>query len=326
MLEFLAVERIVHRNKGSTLGVKKAAIRSAFEHEGLQDPTSGQRVKLVLRGMRREDGPPASKQPAMLRHLEGVYQDLQVKKLGSQGTAMWAAVCLGYFFTLRSRSYVAKNKGRGYNKRDILLRRDVHFVAGRGAEARVIKPTRENAHLVTRMIIRVKRSKTDQLGEGYERGININSHPYACAVKAVLAHLLVTPGLPGEYPVCCFDAKAAMRSTAQWTITRDEVSKALKGAAMRMGESTDDLGSHSLRIGGATALAAAGAPDSFICYWGFWKSPAYRGYLRHVKEDPWEHRLAEELVRQDLHTAEEQQKPKWPRPWGDKEGSEEEEG
>ena len=89
-----------------------------------------------------------------------------------------------------------------------------------------------------------------------------------------------------EYPVCCFDAKAAMRSTAQWTITRDEVSKALKGAAMRMGESTDDLASHSLRIGGATALAAAGAPDSFICYWGFWKSPAYRGYLRHVKEDP----------------------------------------
>jgi len=317
VLEFLAVERVLHRNKGTTLGVKKAAIRSVFERAGLPDPTSGQRIKLMLRGARNEDGPGSTKQPAMLRHLMGVYQVLREKQLGRKGTAMWAAMCLGYFFTLRSRNYAAENRKGEYDERDILRRKDVQFVTGEGPSARVVVPTRENAHLISRMIIKVRRSKTDPTGAGFERAINANSHPQACAVKAVLAHFLLTAGLPDEYPVCSYDAVAS-GVRAKSVISRDEVANALKAVAMQMGESMDDMGSHSLRIGGATAMAAAAIPDNFIMYWGFWKSAAYLGYVRHVKEDPWEKHLAERIVSQDLHTSERQWKPTRTGSWGDK--------
>jgi hypothetical protein len=319
------VERLLYRNKGNTLGFKKAAVKSVFDRAGLPDPTGGTMVKLLLRGMRREDGPSTStKQPASLRHLEGLHSDLQARRLGRKGTAMWAAACLGYFFALRSRSYSAKGKnGKGrdngsYDERDILRRRDVRFLAGEGVGAVVVKPTMDNAHTITRMVVVIKRSKSDPAGLGYERAINANSHPYICPVKAVLAHLLLTSNLPDSYPVCAYDAGGREGGVAKRVVTRAEVSDGLKAVATRLGENMRGLASHSLRIGGATAMAAAGIPDSFICYWGFWASAAYRGYVRHVLEEPWEKELTELLVSQDLHSTKENRAS----PWGDKAGGE----
>jgi hypothetical protein len=316
VLEYLVRERVEHCNKGSTLGVKKAAIKSLFERAGLPDPTSGQRVKLLLRGMRNEDGASPSKQPASLRHLRGVFEDLRAKRRGRQGTATWAAVCIGFFFTLRSRSYSAAKKRSEYKEEEILRRADVKFIAGEGARARVVAPSRDNVGNIRSMVIRIKRSKTDGEGRGYERAITINSDPYLCVVKAVLAHLLLTADLPAEYPVCAYDAAASANGRALHVVTRADVAGALKAVATRLGEDVTLVSSHSLRIGGATAMAAAGFPDSFVCYWGFWRSPAYRGYIRHVREDPWEKQLAERLIQRDLIITEEQQPSSWARPWG----------
>lgn len=305
-----------HCNKGKTLGVKKAAIKSFFERAGLPDPTSGQRVKLLLRGMRNEDGASPSKQPATLRHLRGVYEDLKAKRRGRQGTATWAAICLGFFFTLRSRSYSAPEKRNEYKEEEILRRADVKFLSGEGARARVVVPSRDNVDSIRSMVIRIKKSKTDGEGRGYERAITANSDPHLCVVKAVMVHLLLTPDLPAEYPVCAFDAAASASGRAGQVVTRADVATALKVVAIRLGEDVTLVSSHSLRIGGATAMAAAGFPDSFICYWGFWRSPAYRGYIRHVRDDPWEKQLAERLIRRDLIITEVQQPSSWARPWG----------
>jgi hypothetical protein len=316
VLEYLARERVEHRNKGNTLGVKKSAIKSFFERAGLPDPTSGQRGKLLVRGMRNEDGVSPSRQPATLRHLRGVYEDLKARRLGSQGTATWAAVCLGFFFTLRSKSYAAGKKRSEYKESEILRRADVKFIAGEGARARVVAPSREKVDSIRSMVIRIKRSKTDTEGRGYERAITVNSDAHLCVVKAVLAHLLLTPDLPAEYPVCAYDAKASASGRASLVVTRADVAAALKSVAVRLGEDVTLVSSHSLRIGGATAMAAAGFPDSFVCYWGFWRSPAYRGYIRHVREDPWEQQLAERLIRRDLITTVAEQPSSWARPWG----------
>ena len=41
-----------------------------------------------------------------------------------------------------------------------------------------------------------------------------------------------------------------------------------------------DISGHSLRAGGATALAVAGIPDDRICFCGRWSSDSYQLYLR----------------------------------------------
>ena len=42
----------------------------------------------------------------------------------------------------------------------------------------------------------------------------------------------------------------------------------------------DDVAGHSLRSGGATALALAGVPDDHIQARGHWSLDAYRSYIR----------------------------------------------
>ena len=52
-------------------------------------------------------------------------------------------------------------------------------------------------------------------------------------------------------------------------------------AMMRLiGEDADEFGSHSLRIGGATALFAAGANETVIRTMGRWSSDIHRLYVR----------------------------------------------
>ena len=46
----------------------------------------------------------------------------------------------------------------------------------------------------------------------------------------------------------------------------------------------EGLGSHSLRIGGATALHSKGTQDSAIMWFGNWSSPTYLIYCRASKD------------------------------------------
>jgi hypothetical protein len=54
----------------------------------------------------------------------------------------------------------------------------------------------------------------------------------------------------------------------------------IKRLMARIGENPDDFGTHSLRIGGATSLFAAGATPTVIRTMGRWSSDCYRLYVR----------------------------------------------
>ncbi len=66
----------------------------------------------------------------------------------------------------------------------------------------------------------------------------------------------------------------------RWQLTPDEYSLAIKLVAKRMGLDPTRYSSHSLRIAGASALAAAGKPDWFIKKMGRWKSLAFLQYIQ----------------------------------------------
>lgn len=315
VLEFLIECRIVRLNRANTIKTKKASIKCMFERAGLPDPTSGRRISLVIRGMKNEDGPERkTKQPVSLRHLQGIHEDLQAQKLGKKGSAIWAAACLCYFFCLRSKNAVSKDKTRRFDPSYIIKRRDIRFLAVRGDSVREIELTPETTPSITRMVINVGRTKT---GPGFERGINATKHPFICVVKAVISHLLATPGLPGDAPVCAFDDFVEEGETAKLVVTRQELAAATKATALRLGEKVEDYASHSFRIGSATAMAAQGFPDSFTMYWGHWRSTSYRLYIRHTEEDPWESKLPDALISQDLHPTQGRHPLNGDRLWGD---------
>ena len=66
----------------------------------------------------------------------------------------------------------------------------------------------------------------------------------------------------------------------EWTLSYDVLSKAIKKVATDMGLDARRYRPHSLRIGGASMLAAAGLPDYVIQKQGRWKSLAFLEYIR----------------------------------------------
>lgn len=66
----------------------------------------------------------------------------------------------------------------------------------------------------------------------------------------------------------------------EWVLSYDRLSKAIKRVASEMGLNPNRYRTHSLRIGGASMLAAAGRPDYEIQKLGRWKSLAFLEYIR----------------------------------------------
>ncbi len=65
-----------------------------------------------------------------------------------------------------------------------------------------------------------------------------------------------------------------------WELSYAKLNAAIKKLATVFGLDPKRYSSHSLRIGGASALAAAGAPDYIIQLMGRWKSTAFLKYIR----------------------------------------------
>ena len=64
------------------------------------------------------------------------------------------------------------------------------------------------------------------------------------------------------------------------SITTDEILNWIKRIMIAVGENPVEFGTHSLRIGGATALFAAGADPTIIRTMGRWSSDLYKLYVR----------------------------------------------
>jgi hypothetical protein len=65
-----------------------------------------------------------------------------------------------------------------------------------------------------------------------------------------------------------------------WKLTYKVMNKAIKDTAIHFGFNPEKFSTHSLRIGGASILAAAGVPDSLIQLLGRWRSLTFLQYIR----------------------------------------------
>ena len=139
---------------------------------------------------------------------------------------------------------------------------------------------------ITRIEVTVKKSKTDQLERGFTRSLRCTGHPYLCVVTAVARHLIATADLPASWPVAAYDPAGSGGEVATAVITRGLLARVTKAVGQHLGEDPSSFGTHSYRIGGATAYHAAGMPETQIMNLGNWRSAAYLVYCWSIVNGP----------------------------------------
>ena len=161
---------------------------------------------------------------------------------------LWAAVCTAFYGLLRSCEFLAPTSDTTEIGR-ILLWSSVK--------------TTSNT-----VVIQLHRTKTAQPGDGGTAEL-LPTGDSACPVVAMRTFqaTCVPTLLAAESPV--------FKYVSGKFLTRSELSDMLRFAL-----SKQSVSSHSLRIGGATYLAARGAGEWEIKRAGRWRSNAYERYVR----------------------------------------------
>jgi integrase len=222
----------------STIRVALAAIAAAHRLAGVPLDTRDARLAMVLQGVTRAKGtrPKRRAAPATALALR-LMVDAQPSE-DISGARNRALLLLGYGAALRRSELVALNIG------------DLELVEGRGVR------------------VLIRRSKTDQAGEGHEIGVWASDDPAFCAVRALerwLSHRLAAEdarfstdatgrGLP------LFTAISKARRVLGRRLSDQSVNLVLKQAASAAGLSDPGrFSGHSLRAGLATQAAEDGA-------------------------------------------------------------------
>jgi integrase len=132
------------------------------------------------------------------------------------------------------------------------------------------------------LLVYVRRSKTDQDAVGAEVAVPYGSHPDTCPVRAVRAWraLLTERGIVDGPLLRAVDRTGRI---AARRMSGDGINRVVRAAAIRAGlPGADRYTAHSLRAGGVTVAAKAGAQVAAIAAQGRWSltSPVLLGYIR----------------------------------------------
>ncbi|CAE7249929.1 unnamed protein product, partial [Symbiodinium necroappetens] len=149
----------LHQRMGRTAqGIKQrlSGIRYAHIAAGYPDPLAG-RVRLwaALAGMHRWDGAPVRKVPVTPRMLVWLRTYLQgSNRPAEEKAAMWASICLGWFYMLRASEYLPGTDALNAPAR-VLRGSDIDFFR-EGKKCRV--------SVADSLVVQLRDSKGDQFG------------------------------------------------------------------------------------------------------------------------------------------------------------------
>ncbi len=209
----------------TTISKDLAAIRAEHERAGLEDPTAHRGVRQVMRGVRRQVGAAATKQAHPLTTPE-IRRIVNAIDRGSlRGLRDRALILTGYAAALR------RGELAGLHVSDLTFR-------SQG------------------VVVNLRRSKSDQEGEGSLIGIVRGQHPETDPVSAVLAWIKAAE-LEGDdflfQPVAWSDRRPLDRG-----MTGQSVAAVVTERAAAAGLGDLPVTGHSLRAGHATQASEAG--------------------------------------------------------------------
>jgi integrase len=203
------------------------SITEAHKAVGLESPTHHPMVTNTMRGIRRTKGTaPAQKAPAVTDDIRAMVDATDAGLIGVRDRAL---ILLGFAGAFRRSELV------GLDVEDCTFGKDG-------------------------LTVTLRRSKTDQEGQGRKIGIPYGSNPETCRVRTVQAWLEIG-GISGG-PL--FRSISRHGQVQPGRLSGIDIARVVKKLAERAGLDATKYAGHSLRAGHATAAAIAGASERSI--------------------------------------------------------------
>ena len=203
------------------------AVAEAHKATGLESPTQSPIVRNTLKGIRRTKGTaPDQKAPALTDDIRAM---VEARDAGIIGLRDRALVLLGFAGAFRRSELVGLAvEGCAFGKDGLT--------------------------------VVLRRSKTDQTGEGRKVGIPYGSNPETCPVRTLQAWL-ETAAIPSGPLFRSINRHGRIQAKG---LSGMDVARVVKKLAKRAGLDPANYAGHSLRAGHATSAAIAGASERSI--------------------------------------------------------------
>ena len=215
------------RKKWNTLARGLAAISQMHRQAGFESPTRSWAARQFSQGLRREVGvAPARKRPVLITDLKRILEVLPDSLLGKRDRAL---LLVGFSGAFRRSELV-------------------------GLDAEDVEKTPAG------MIVTIRRSKTDQEGQGRKVGIPLGSDRTTCPLWA-LDQWCTAAGIRSG-PL--FRVMNRHGQVLGKRLSAEGVAIVVKRSVERLGYDPAAFGGHSLRAGLATSAAAAGKSERAI--------------------------------------------------------------
>jgi site-specific recombinase XerD len=215
------------RLKVGSLQRRLNAIAEAHKAIGLESPTHSPIVRNTLKGIRRTKGTaPTQKAPTLIDDIRAMVDATDAGLIGQRDRAL---ILLGYAGAFRRSELV------GLDVADCAFGRDG-------------------------LTVTLRRSKTDQTGEGRKIGVPYGSNPETCPVRNLqtwIEKAAITAG-----PL--FRAVNRHNGVQNRGLSGNDIARLVKKLAERAGMDAARYAGHSLRAGHATSAAIAGASERSI--------------------------------------------------------------
>ena len=248
----LYVSELADRTRLSTIRRRLVSISQAHRERGLESPTKHEMVRRIVRGIARTLGAAQTKKDALT--LESLRRALlAVRGDGLKAKRDRAILLLGFAAALRRSEIAALDVS------------DLHF-SKRG------------------LLLHIRRSKTDQTGEGHEIAIPHVPDRNVCAVTAMREWLKAAGASQGPL----FRAFSLRGELTEGRIDGRDVANLIKSVTAKA-RVDGDFSGHSLRAGFVTSAAEAGVTLDNIARTTRHKSlTVLTGYIRRANlfEDP----------------------------------------
>lgn len=223
----LYLSDLSNTHKTSTVIRRVSSISQAHQMAGFESPSKSSKVRLVIAGIKRAKGTAAvRKSPVLVPDLKRMILELPTGLIGIRDRAL---LLIGFCGAFRRSELVSLDHA------DVQVTRDG-------------------------LVITLRRSKTDQEGEGRKIGVPFGSHPESCPVRALQDWLDASAITSGSLfrPINRHGRMAPAR------LTPKAVAGIVKRSAKRIGLDVQTVAGHSLRSGLCTSAADAGASERSI--------------------------------------------------------------
>jgi site-specific recombinase XerD len=229
--------------KPSTIGRRISSISQAHKLAGHQSPTRSPVVRMALQGIRREKGTaPSVKSPLTVPDLRRMIDATPDTLKGKRDRAL---LLIGFTGAFRRSELVALNVD------------DIE-------------------HVEEGIVVTLRRSKTDQEGQGRRVAVPHGRHADTCPTLA-LQQWLEVAGIE-EGPLF---RSINRHGHVDGRLSDRGVALVVKHYAAAIGRDADDFSGHSLRAGFATEAARSGASElSIMRQTGHRSLPMVRRYIR----------------------------------------------